>query len=91
MVTRSTKGRRTLPKSISLKGAAWQLQTAKVRFSEVFRLALASGPQIITRGGREAVVVYRPPSLKHSSHGPSNRTVSLNSLSALHWRGAALL
>jgi len=57
MTTRSTKGRRALPKSVSLKGASWQLQTAKARFSEVFRLALASGPQLITRGGREAVVV----------------------------------
>jgi prevent-host-death family protein len=33
------------------------LQTAKARFSEVFRRALASGPQLITRGGRETVVV----------------------------------
>ena len=38
-------------------GASWQLQAAKARFSEVFCLALAKGPQIITRGGREAVVV----------------------------------
>jgi prevent-host-death family protein len=37
--------------------ASWQLQTAKARFSEVFRLALAEGPQFITRNGRDAVVV----------------------------------
>jgi prevent-host-death family protein len=36
---------------------SWQLQTAKARFSEVFRLALAEGPQFITRNGRDAVVV----------------------------------
>jgi prevent-host-death family protein len=36
---------------------AWQLQTAKARFSEVFRLARAEGPQWITRQGREAVVM----------------------------------
>jgi antitoxin Phd len=48
---------RALPKSPAPVGPSWQLQTAKARFSEVFRLALASGPQLITRGGREAVVV----------------------------------
>jgi prevent-host-death family protein len=35
----------------------WQLQTAKARFSEVFRLARTVGPQLITRQGKEAVVV----------------------------------
>jgi antitoxin Phd len=36
---------------------AWQLQTAKARFSEVFRLARTEGPQLITRQGREGVVM----------------------------------
>lgn len=35
----------------------WQLQEAKQRFSEVVRNALTSGPQIVTRHGRDAVVV----------------------------------
>jgi antitoxin Phd len=35
----------------------WQLQTAKARFSEVFRLARAEGPQRITRQGKEGVVM----------------------------------
>jgi antitoxin Phd len=35
----------------------WQVQTAKARFSEVFRLARTQGPQRITRQGREAVVI----------------------------------
>jgi prevent-host-death family protein len=35
----------------------WQLQDAKARFSEVFRLARARGPQRITKHGKEAVVV----------------------------------
>ena len=35
----------------------WQLQDAKARFSEVFRLARESGPQRVTKRGREAVVV----------------------------------
>ena len=35
----------------------WQLQTAKARFSEVFRRARSEGPQYVTRGGKEAVVI----------------------------------
>lgn len=35
----------------------WQLQTAKARFSELFRRARAEGPQYVTRQGKEAVVV----------------------------------
>src|ERR1700694_1468489 len=38
-------------------GKYWQLQTAKGRFSEVFRLARSKGPQWITRQGKESVVV----------------------------------
>jgi prevent-host-death family protein len=37
--------------------ARWQLQTAKARFSEVFRRARSDGPQWITRQGKEAVVI----------------------------------
>lgn len=37
--------------------ARWQLQTAKARFSEVFRRTRSEGPQWITRQGREAVVM----------------------------------
>ena len=35
----------------------WQLQVAKAKFSEVFRLAITEGPQRITRQGKEAVVM----------------------------------
>jgi prevent-host-death family protein len=35
----------------------WQLQTAKARFSELFRKALAEGPQWVTRQGKDAVVI----------------------------------
>jgi prevent-host-death family protein len=38
-------------------GHAWQIQTAKARFSEVFRLARTEGPQWITRQGKEGVVM----------------------------------
>ena len=36
---------------------AWQLQTAKARFSEVFRRARSEGPQYVTKAGKEAVVI----------------------------------
>ncbi|PYV55403.1 MAG: hypothetical protein DMG98_15610, partial [Acidobacteria bacterium] len=36
---------------------SWQLQTAKARFSEVFRRARSEGPQYVTRAGKEAVVI----------------------------------
>ena len=35
----------------------WQLQEAKQKFSELVRRALTSGPQVVTRHGRAAVVV----------------------------------
>jgi antitoxin Phd len=38
-------------------GSSWQVQTAKARFSELFRRARTEGPQIITRQGTEAVVM----------------------------------
>jgi antitoxin Phd len=38
-------------------GHAWQVQTAKARFSEVFRLARTEGPQRIVRQGKEGVVM----------------------------------
>lgn len=35
----------------------WQLQTAKAKFSELFRLARTEGPQRITRQGGEGVIM----------------------------------
>ncbi len=47
-----------MPNKLSVKPAArWQLQTAKAQFSEVFRRARSEGPQYVTRGGKEAVVI----------------------------------
>jgi antitoxin Phd len=37
--------------------ATWQVQTAKARFSELFRRARTEGPQRITRQGKEGVVM----------------------------------
>jgi antitoxin Phd len=42
---------------LKLAGHSWQLQTAKARFSEMFRLARTEGPQLITRQGKDGVVM----------------------------------
>ncbi len=42
---------------MKLEQHRWQLQTAKARFSELFRKARSEGPQYVTRQGKEAVVV----------------------------------
>jgi antitoxin Phd len=44
-------------KTLTLGGPGWQLQAAKARFSEVFRLARTEGPQLITRQGKDGVVM----------------------------------
>jgi len=35
----------------------WMLQDAKARFSELVNICLKDGPQLVTRHGREAVVI----------------------------------
>ena len=35
----------------------WQLQSAKQKFSELVDRAVSEGPQVVTRHGREVVVV----------------------------------
>ena len=39
------------------KHGTWQVQTAKARFSELLRRARAEGPQIVTKQGKDDVVV----------------------------------
>jgi antitoxin Phd len=52
------KVRRTAPSTVTtLPKTRWQLQTAKARFSEVFRRARTEGPQWITKQDKEAVVM----------------------------------
>ena len=52
------KTKSTRPRSPGAKSqASWQLQTAKARFSELFRRACSEGPQVITRQGKDAVVM----------------------------------
>ena len=43
--------------NLKLAGHGWQLQTAKARFSELFRLTRTEGPQLITRQGKDGVVM----------------------------------
>jgi antitoxin Phd len=45
-----------MPKTSPTRNA-WQLQTAKARFSELFRKARTEGPQLITRQGKEGVIM----------------------------------
>lgn len=42
---------------LKLTSRSWQVQTAKARFSELFRLARTEGPQLITRQGKDGVVM----------------------------------
>jgi antitoxin Phd len=49
--------RRLSQKSFRMPLHAWQVQTAKARFSELFRLTRTEGPQLITRQGKEGVIM----------------------------------
>jgi antitoxin Phd len=69
--------RRDLSPSDSKNPAAesWQIQSAKARFSEVFRRARTEGPQRITRQGKESVVMVAEEQydrLVGKSHQPKN-------------------
>ncbi|MGP0019239.1 MAG: type II toxin-antitoxin system Phd/YefM family antitoxin [Candidatus Sulfotelmatobacter sp.] len=61
--------------SLSSAGESWQVQSAKARFSEVFRRARTEGPQRITRQGKEGVVMVAEEQydrLVGKSHQPRN-------------------
>jgi prevent-host-death family protein len=53
------KSRRRAQPGTKRENQPWQLQTAKARFSELFRRAYTEGPQVVTRQGKEQVVVIR--------------------------------
>src|ERR1700733_3772446 len=57
MATGTAKKRETQGKQVVPSAQTWQLQAAKAQFSEVFRRARERAPQIVTRQGKEAVVV----------------------------------
>ena len=55
--------------------AHWQLQTAKARFSELFRRARSEGPQLITRRDKEGVVMISDEQYQRlvgKAHQPKN-------------------
>lgn len=52
-----TSATRSRAKQAAKARKKWQLQTAKARFSELFRSARSEGPQLITRQGKEGVVM----------------------------------
>lgn len=55
----------------------WQLQAAKARFSEVFRLVRSRGPQWVTRQGKEAVVVISAEEFERlKAHGQERQPLS---------------
>jgi antitoxin Phd len=45
------------PQTPKVPATRWQLQTAKARFSELFRRTRTEGPQWITKQDKEAVVM----------------------------------
>ncbi len=53
----SRQSQETATASSKAGADSWQVQTAKARFSEVFRRTRTQGPQRITRQGREGVVM----------------------------------
>jgi prevent-host-death family protein len=50
----------------------WQIQEAKQRFSELIRRALDEGPQVVTRHGKEIVVVVSAADFEHLARGKPN-------------------
>jgi antitoxin Phd len=56
-VTKSNRKAHPTTPSLPTGAHDWQLQTAKAKFSELFRLARTEGPQRITRQGKEGVVM----------------------------------
>ncbi len=51
------KSNRQASPALKVSAESWQIQSAKARFSEVFRKARTVGPQRITRQGKEGVVM----------------------------------
>lgn len=64
-------------------GKVWALQDAKNHFSEVVDQALQHGPQIVTRHGREAVVVVASADYKRMAR-PEGSLVDFLRASPLH-------
>lgn len=57
MAHQTPKKRQSPNKQAPTLSQPWQLQAAKAQFSEVFRRARERAPQVVTRQGKEAVVI----------------------------------
>ena len=55
MASRTSKRREPYKQELSTQ--PWQLQAAQAQFSEVFRRARERAPQVVTKQGKEAVVI----------------------------------
>jgi prevent-host-death family protein len=74
MQKRAPKRNRGKSQESACKGE-WQLQVAKARFSELFRRARSEGPQLITRQGKECVVMISDEQYERlvgKAHQPKN-------------------
>ena len=60
----------------------WPLQHAKARFSELVNECLESGPQLVTRHGREAVVIMAADEYKRVTASASGQSLKDFLLSA---------
>jgi len=60
---------------MKLEQHRWQLQTAKARFSELFRKARSEGPQYVTRQGKEPVVVVGAEEFERLKRGKRKTTL----------------
>jgi antitoxin Phd len=57
MASRISKKRESYPKPELPSLQRWQLQAAKAQFSEVVRRARERAPQVVTKQGKDAVVI----------------------------------
>ena len=65
----------------------WQLQEAKARFSEVFRLAPEHDPQRVIKHGREVVIVITAEEYTGLAQSEARKGASPNSLRSRHSAG----
>ena len=49
--------KKSTPPNTKRQTEAWQMQTARAQFGELFRRACNEGPQVVTHHGKEQVVV----------------------------------
>jgi antitoxin Phd len=56
-VSAAKRKQNTAQREPARKEKTWQVQTAKAHFSEVIRRARSEGPQIVTKQGKEDVVI----------------------------------